>query len=105
MTLKFVYKPDEITTIKENNDKKRKMLKELKKELIDRLDELRTEWRTPAGIVFMNEIDTSWAPYVERVCTILEAFNSILDSVETEDFKKLVEESGNIKFDGSVFGA
>lgn len=71
-----------------------KELGEFKTTLLQELELLKSNWKTPAGKTFTESVDTDWAKQVEKYITIVEAVDELLSVAETD--YRAIEEKVNI---------
>lgn len=61
-----------------------KDLGKLKEDLIESINQLKEDWKTPAGEKFMNDVDTDWSVQIDKYIKILDAVNQLLKAAATE---------------------
>ena len=57
-------------------------LEDFKTSLLQEVETLKTNWKTPAGKKFTESVDTDWAKQVEKYVTIIGAVDELLDVAE-----------------------
>ena len=72
-------------------------LQDLKNSLLNRLEELKKDWKTPAGKKFIEEVDMDWAKQVEKYITFLDAVNELMD-VAANNYTEVEEVTRKISF-------
>ena len=58
-------------------------LQQKSKELLEAIDNLKKDWKTPAGEVFFEKFDTGWVTEVEKFVKLIDALDEILAVAET----------------------
>ncbi len=74
-----------------------KDLAEFKTSLLKEVENLKTNWKTPAGKKFTEEVDTDWAKQVDKYITIIDAVDELLEVAE-KAYKEVQEEVKKISF-------
>lgn len=88
---------EEITSMRNKLQETARELGEFKTTLLQELEALKSNWKTPAGKTFTESVDTDWAKQVEKYITIVEAVDELLAVAET-DYKAVEEKVGTISF-------
>lgn len=72
-------------------------LDNFKTTLLKEVEDLKTNWQTPAGIKFTQEVDTDWAKQVEQYIKIIQAVDELLEVAET-NYKAVEDEANKVSF-------
>lgn len=59
-------------------------LGDLKEKLIQSINQLKENWKTPAGEKFMKDVDTDWSLQIDKYIRVLEAVDQLLKVAATE---------------------
>lgn len=57
-------------------------LSNLKTQLLNEVETLKSKWQTPAGKKFTEEVDTDWAKQVDKYIVIINAVDELLEVAE-----------------------
>lgn len=57
-------------------------LASLKQNILQNMEKLKSDWNTPAGRKFTQEVDTDWAQQVDKYITIMNAIDELLGVAE-----------------------
>ena len=74
-----------------------KDLANFKTSLLQEVENLKNNWKTPAGKKFTEEVDTDWAKQVDKYITIIEAVDELLEVAE-KSYKVVAEEVKKVSF-------
>lgn len=74
-----------------------KDLADFKTSLLQEVEQLKNNWKTPAGKKFIEEVDTDWAKQVDKYITIIDAVDELLEVAE-KTYKEVEEEVKKISF-------
>ena len=72
-------------------------LANFKTTLLHEIDVLKTQWVTPAGKKFTQEVKTDWSPQVDQYITILNAVDQLLQVAEN-NYREVENAVGTINF-------
>ena len=70
---------------------------DFKTSLLQEVEQLKNNWKTPAGKKFTEEVDTDWAKQVDKYSTIIDAVDELLEVAE-KSYKEVEEEVKKISF-------
>lgn len=90
--------------ISEINNMKNKLettaveLEDLKKDVVNKLDILKKDWKTPAGKKFMKDVNLDWTPQVDKYVKIINAVKQLLDEA-VKEYQTVIDEINRLKFD------
>lgn len=79
-------------------EKMREDLEEQKTDLEQGLEELRKDWRTPAGKYFFEQLDGSWEEEVAKFINTISIFEEILKNAKKE-LQEVEDKAKSIKID------
>ncbi len=88
---------DAITSMRTKLQDTIKDLSDFKTSLLQELDILKSNWRTPAGKNFTDNVSTDWAPQVDKYITIVQAVDELLAAAEN-DYRAVEEKVNSISF-------
>lgn len=74
-----------------------KDLAEFKILLLQEVENLKNNWKTPAGKKFTAEVDTDWAKQVDQYITIIDAVDELLEVAE-KAYKEVEDEVRKVSF-------
>lgn len=94
-TLKFDV--NEITHMRKEIQNTASDLADFKKKLLQEVEVLKNEWKTPAGQKFISEVDTDWAVQVDEYIKIINAVDELLAEAES-NYSEVEVEVGIIAF-------
>lgn len=72
-------------------------LEDFKTSLLQEVETLKTNWKTPAGKKFTERVDTDWAKQVEKYVTIIGAVDELLDVAE-KTYQEVEDEVNKLTF-------
>ena len=94
-TLKF--NVAEISKMRKKIQSTSKDLNSFKTSLLQEIEALKKDWKTPAGKKFTKEVDTDWASQVDKYITIIDAVDELLEVAE-KNYKEVEEAVNKISF-------
>lgn len=74
-----------------------KDLASFKTTLLQEVENLKNNWKTPAGKKFTEEVDTDWAKQVDKYITIIDTVDELLEVAE-KSYREVEEEAKKVSF-------
>lgn len=93
MSLKFDI--EKLENIKTECEAAKDQLTKLDTELSKSLEELKNQWKTPAGKKFFDDLDEDWSKQVQQYTKITGAIVKLLDKA-LESYRPVEEEADSI---------
>ena len=72
-------------------------LEDFKTSLLQEVETLKNNWKTPAGKKFTESVDTDWAKQVEKYVTIIGAVDELLEVAE-KTYQEVEDEVNKLTF-------
>ena len=94
-TLKFDV--EEIREMRNKINSTSSDLRNLKNRLLKEIEELKGDWKTPAGKKFFENVDADWAQQVDKYLKVIEAVDELLEVAE-KAYKEVEEEAKKLSF-------
>lgn len=87
---------EQFETIKSEAETTRTDIQSMATTLRDTIDQLRNDWKTPAGTEFFKNLDTEWEDQVNKYVQTMEVFIELMDNLITA-FTAIQEEAEAIR--------